>query len=165
MTLPSPDYYRERAYQILEGREHSVCELRQKLLRRGCPADTADMIAEQLQSDGLLDDVRFGCMFVRSKLRQNWSIKRVTFELQKKHQFAGDTLALVMEAYARECPDEGVNGDDRRAERIVERRWHSAKDTEKIFRYLVNRGFSASCARRALQARCGAQGPLSASEE
>lgn len=153
MVPPSLEYYRERAYQILESREHSVYELRQKLLRRGCPSDTADIITEQLQGDGLLDDARFGLMFVRSKLSQDWSIKRVSFELQKKHHIAGETFDLVMEAYAQECPDDFDAGDDCRAERIVGRRWRSSKDTEKIFRYLVNRGFSISCARKALQSR------------
>lgn len=151
MPVSSPAYYRERAYQILEQREHSVYELYCKLVQRGCPVSVADNLIDQLQSDGLLSDVRFGVMFVRSKLRQGWSAKRVEFELQKKHHISGETWLRVLEKYSEEYPEDSFDSDIKRAERIVQRRWHSANDSEKLFRYLVNRGFSVSCAKQVLQ--------------
>ena len=151
MTELSRAYYRERAYQILESREHSTYELRQKLMRRGCPSEMADSISEELSAAGLLDDVRFGIMYMRSKFRQNWSVKRVESELRKKHQIFGETFEQVRQRYAEDCIGDSLESDDERAGRIAERRCHNPGDAEKVFRYLLNHGFSVSCAKRVLQ--------------
>lgn len=156
MDKKSWSAYRERAYQILAAREHSTYELRQKLERKGCPTDMAEELVEDLRAGGLVDDVRFGTMFVRSKLRQGWGRQRIVLELRNRG-VRGDSLDAALEEYTEELSSES---EEARALQIVARRLHSREDFNKVFRYLVSHGFSASCASRALESFCSANEQL-----
>ncbi|MBQ7567558.1 regulatory protein RecX [bacterium] len=137
-------YYKERACQILAAREHSAAELFRKLLQRGCPADTASQVVAGLIDAGLIDDVRFAVMLLRSKFRQGWGWHRVLAELRKRG--VGDE---AIAAVVSECADElGEEREEERAAEIVRRRMHSAADADKVLRYLLNHGFSAVVSRR-----------------
>lgn len=139
--------YRERAYRILEGREHSAQELRQKLLRKGCPQEIVEKLLEEFISLHLIDDRRFGEMLVRSKLRQGWGQRRIYMELQRCG-IGKEDLDAILSRFERE-----LSADEEYAQvkQIAERRLRSTADVNKVFRYLVNRGHEISCISRVLR--------------
>lgn len=139
--------YFERACQILAMREHSVWELRRKLLQKGCPAEVTEAILEQLQSAGWLSDARFAEALVRQKVAQGWGKQRVVLELRRRGVSDLDSegaLSVCAAEFSEECEIE-------RAERIVRKRLRCATDVAKVKRYLIGRGFSMSCAVRAVE--------------
>ena len=147
MTNASATDFRDRALLILSGREHSVGELRQKLLAKGCSEEAAQGIIDDFLAQGYLDDVRFGIMLVKAKARQGWGGQRIRNELLRRG-VRGDALESVM----RECSQVlSSDSEYERAVEVVKRRLRSPNDAERVFRYLVSHGFSASCARSVLE--------------
>ena len=138
--------YRERVYQILTGRDHSAWELRTKLVQKGCPAEEATQLTAEAVNCGLVDDERFACALVRSKISQGWGRQRIKLELRRRG-LADDVAAQALEQYSEELSGEG---ELERAAAIAKRRVHGPADVPKVMRYLVSRGFSLSSASRAL---------------
>lgn len=62
------DDVREAALRLLDYRDRSVKELRERLLEKEYPGEAIERVIYSLQSCGLLDDRRYAEWFIRSKL-------------------------------------------------------------------------------------------------
>lgn len=138
---------RERALALLGYRERSQVELARKLVDDGFPARCVGEIVDAYVRVGLLDDERYAEGYVRSRMRAGFGSLRITRELDAKG---------VPEDVAHAAVDDAV-GEDPDASEVVRARSlirgpvpvdRAAR--EKLLRRLVNRGFSFTVARAAV---------------
>jgi len=87
---------RNKALDLLARREHSVAELRAKLLARDFAADAIDQAIDVLVHDGLVSDDRFAAAFVASRVRKGQGPVRIRGEL-KQRGVADELIVLHLE--------------------------------------------------------------------
>lgn len=78
---PSP---RKKAMDLLARREHSVAELRAKLIARDFGPDAVDRAITLLTEEGLVSDERFAEAFVTSRVRKGQGPLRIRVELERR---------------------------------------------------------------------------------
>jgi regulatory protein len=69
---------------LLARREHSVAELRAKLIARDFEAGAVDLAVDALVDEGLLSDERFAEAFVSSRVRKGQGPLRIRVELERR---------------------------------------------------------------------------------
>lgn len=140
----------ERAIQIITPREHSVHELRLKLLKRNIEHDKIEAIIAYLIELNYLSDERFAEAYVAERIRKGDGPLKIRSNLQKR----GVDRSLV---------ERFVSSDDdiwiERASDVLNRRFTSNDEAEgrllidewvKRRNLLMNRGFPSHIVRIAL---------------
>jgi regulatory protein len=122
---------------LLARREHSVAELRHKLLARGYVQPAVDEQLHLLEQENLLSDQRFAESYVNFRSKKGFGPVRIRHELKEK----GVNVALIEEYLD--------NNDYWRniAKEVREKRFGATlpkdyKDIAKQMRFLQYRGFS-----------------------
>lgn len=137
------------ALRLLERRDHALGELRQKLSRKyPQQRDAVDVVLGYLQETGVIDDARFAREFVHYLQSTNPKGRlRLRQELQKK-----GIDSEVIQATLAELDDDETTLACQLAERKaasfpagLERQ----KQQERLYRFLVSRGFDFDTARSA----------------
>lgn len=136
------DVYR-RALDLLARRDHSVVELKRKLLSRGLPAEQVANVVERLTEQGLLDDRRFAVNWAQSAIRSGRGFgSRILLELRRRGVPRDTAAEAVSEAAAGQ-------GERQVLAEIVARRFAgfdpetaSLKERRRVYVYLQRRGFS-----------------------
>lgn len=124
---------RERAYAILAQRDHSRTELARKL---GLELDAP--LLDELQQAGYLDERRFAESFARSRRRRGLGRERILAELRQR-------------GVERELAFQATEEDDfEQACELARGRLARGKSAEQAMRFLLQRGFGPSLARRAV---------------
>ncbi len=90
---PSP---RKKAMDLLARREHSVAELRAKLIAREFDADEVDRAVARLAEEGLVSDERFAEAYVTSRVRKGQGPLRIRVELERRG-VSSDFIATCLE--------------------------------------------------------------------
>jgi regulatory protein len=140
---PSP---RNKGLDLLSRREHSVAELRAKLLMRDFDPNAIDVAIDTLVHDGLLSDDRFAAAFVASRIRKGQGPIRIRGEL-KQRGVADGLIARHLEQ---------VDVDWIQLARSVwDRKYGSARSIEyreraRQSRFLQHRGFTGEQIRAAM---------------
>jgi regulatory protein len=120
---------------MLTRREHSVYELKQKLIEKikkskevGYPELIPEIIQELIQKK-YLDDSRFAEVYARSRANKGYGLLRIKRELQEKGitDFLNITHADIKEIYSR---------------KFVNKIPKDLREKAKQIRYLQYRGFS-----------------------
>jgi regulatory protein len=75
---------RKKAMDFLARREHSVAEIRAKLIARDFAADAVELAVDMLVNEGLLSDERFAEAFVSSRVRKGQGPLRIRVELERR---------------------------------------------------------------------------------
>ena len=126
-----------KSLDILSRREHSVSELRNKLIRfNPDPNDLKDVI-ERLITSNFLDDKRFASAFIRSKAESGYGPNYISQYLAKKG-IPSDKYDI----YSLE-----IDWEDKCLTQFNKKRRNKEinfKEKEKILRFLAYRGFSLS---------------------
>ena len=141
---------RKIAFDILARREHSVLELREKLLAREFPPDEVEQTIEALLADGLLNEQRFIDSFLASYTRRGHGPLWLRAELERR----GITSAEIAAALAsQEIAGQPVDWPAQ-ARAVREKRFGPAqpadyKDRARQSRFLQYRGFSSEQFRQA----------------
>ena len=73
-----------KALDIISRREHSLKEIKNKLLRKYDDEDTIVSVIEKLVTNNLLNDARFAEMYTRSRKRKGFGPTRISYELSTK---------------------------------------------------------------------------------
>ena len=81
---------------LLARREHSVAELRAKLLARDYDATDVDQAVARLAEEGLISDDRFAEAFVTSRIRKGHGPVKIRMELERRG-VAGDLIVIHLE--------------------------------------------------------------------
>ena len=72
------------AVRLLARREHSVDELRRKLIAKGYPSDTIEPVIQKLAGKRLVSDERFTSTFVHHHARRGQGPVRIRAELRQQ---------------------------------------------------------------------------------
>ena len=133
-----------KSLDILSRREHSVSELRNKLIRfNPDPNDLKDVI-ERLKTSNFLDDKRFASAFIRSKAESGYGPNYISQYLAKKG-IPSDKYDI----YSLE-----IDWEDKCLTQFNKKRRNKEinfKEKEKILRFLAYRGFSYEIIKNALK--------------
>ena len=135
---------RDIAVRYLTRREYGVEELRQKLLQRGADASIADTVVSELADENLVSDQRFTEMYVQMRIRRLFGPLKIRGELRSR----GIAGYLIDEA----MPDGQETWFDA-ATQWAEKKHDGELDyaaRAKVYRSLVNRGFTHEQANVAL---------------
>ncbi len=76
-------YWYKRALNILTRREHSIIELRQKLVTRDCPEGFADKIIEDFLERNYLSLERFAYSYAKNRADLGYGPVRTRYELER----------------------------------------------------------------------------------
>jgi regulatory protein len=132
------------AIRVIAIREHSSRELKLKLRKRGYADDVISAVDLELKQAGLLDDARFAVAYLRSRLQRMFGPLRIRAELRGKG-IKDDVIVSVLN---------GLDDDwDLAAFRWVTKRGDDVSQhahKARVYRSLVNRGFSHAQAMKAL---------------
>lgn len=128
---------RKRAMDLLARREHARAELIVKLCRRGYGKGDIETVLDELESEGLLSDVRFARAAVASKAQRGIGPVRIRAELRQ----AGVADAIVVAAL-----DDTENDWDERAGVARRKRYGEGlpedyPEKARQMRFLQRRGF------------------------
>ena len=135
---------RDLAIRYLGRREYAIEELCQKLVQRGADDLLTQQVVGGLADQGLVSDQRFAEMYVRTRMRRQFGPLKIRAELRAR----GVSDALIT---AELPPDESAWFD-------IATQWAGKKcrgeldyaGRAKIYRSLLNRGFSHEQANVAL---------------
>lgn len=146
MDLEQQAEIRDAALRLLARREHSMLELRRKLLQREHPRALVDAVLGELAAENLLSDTRFAEEFVRSRRDKGFGPQRIRAELRQR-----GVDPTVAERYLQS------SAEDWQARALAQYRKRFGDDPPqdlaergKRYRFLVNRGFTAEQIRRVL---------------
>ena len=139
-----------KALELLGIRDHFRAELGKKLRRRGFPEEEIERVLERCEALGYLDDERVARRFVDvSAVRKGWGTKRLEAELIRRGVDRG--LAARVAAVDAETAAAALDAALRRVEaRAPGRWWRLPRGRGRMVSSLVNRGFDAEDARRAV---------------
>ncbi len=135
-----------KAADLLSRRDHSTCELLQKLRQKGFDAEAAQEAADRMQELGYLDDRRFAETYA-AELAQSkgFGIRRIATELFRKG-IARDIIDEVLGTL--ELPEDGLQA-------LIRRKYARSLSTEqgvrRTFNALVRMGYAPDEIREALQ--------------
>jgi regulatory protein len=134
---------REKAYRLLEMRQHSVVELRRKLQRTQA-AESVETVIGDLLAMGLLNDQAFARAYAEWRF-QAMGASRIRFELRRRG-VADEVVASTLAEFKESEADSGAELD--RMRELAARKWRGIRDRSdpqkakaKVARFLAARGF------------------------
>ncbi len=89
---------KDYAYRLLRYRNRSEQELRKRLLMKGGSASAIEKIISEFKDMGLINDTEFAADFVRAKMYNHWSQKRLIYELVYKFGISKQTAEHAVES-------------------------------------------------------------------
>lgn len=133
--------------QVITCRSYSEKELRQKLEQKGYGCDSIEKVLYRLKEYDYINDVKLANQLFRKYLQANkYSSKQILYKLKQR----GLPDAIVFEV----TRDFDVADEEWKAAlKLVTARFKNP-DTitkEKLYRYLISRGFSTASIHRAVQ--------------
>jgi len=126
---------KDRAFRILELRDHSAAELKEKLIRKGEDPAAAEECAAWLEELGIIDDGRYAGAVVRRYSAKGYGAGRIRMELAKR----GVSRELWDDAL-EEMPEEKDALD-----KMVRTKLETMPDRNELKKFtdkLLRRGFS-----------------------
>jgi regulatory protein len=138
----APDAF-ETALRLLSRRAHSEAELRQKLVRRGCPEDEVERAVVRARGLGGLDDAAFAGALARERSRT-----RGPALIARELAARGVERSLVREALGALAREDVLAA----ARRLAARAGEAGTDRRLVAARLQRRGFPTDVIREVLQA-------------
>lgn len=141
----------DAALRILARRNHSCHELRRKLRQRQFAPPAIDAAVDRCERLGYVNDAGTAAGYFRELVRKGFGGDRIRMEMQRKG-LAGEAVDGLLAAYAG-GPDEAAAASRLLALRMgrFDREADPGKRREKIFRFMISRGFSVDIIREALR--------------
>ena len=147
------------ALELLSRKAWTRRELRERLRRRGAPAETAEAVVGDLESRGYVDDRAFAAAWAESRARgRALGSRRLAHELAAKGVARPLVEAAVRGAFAE-------TDEPARARAAAERRLPFLRRTapeqaaRRLGAYLLRRGFPGDVVRRTVRETCGVAVP------
>jgi regulatory protein len=139
------------ALRLLTRREHTTWELTQKLSQRGFAAEDIEPVIAACVRLNYLNDGRAGRLLVEQLARKGLGHLRIRMEFKKRGICDRLTDAILNAEFTE-------TEERRAARRVLQKKMpaydsepDSRKRKEKLFRFLLSRGFSAELARDLLR--------------
>ncbi|OQW93942.1 MAG: hypothetical protein BWK79_08475 [Beggiatoa sp. IS2] len=134
---------RQKAIALLGHREHSVFELRQKLVRYPFESSLIELVLAQLQADNLLNEERFIESFMRARIAKGHGPLRIQQELRQRG-IAEYSIEMNDPAWIEQA-------SRARQKRFGSSFPHDPHEKAKQMRFLQYRGFSHTQIRMVLK--------------
>lgn len=149
--MPSrrPATVMERAMRLLSMRAHTSCELRQKLLRAGFPADEVDPAIAECEKRHYLDDRLFAEDCTGLWLERGHGARSIRCKLRQKGISAELAAAALGNAEDQE-PEAACRAIDGKMPSLL-REKDPRKRRAKALRFLAARGFSGTALSAAMK--------------
>ncbi len=128
----------ERAMNLLARREHSVTELKTKLLKAAFHHDDVNAVIEKLTTAGLQSDQRFTENYLRYRSQRGFGSQRIRLELKER----GVADEIINTALQQADIDWFSLAMTVRCKRFGEQSPDEYKDRAKQQRFLQYRGFA-----------------------
>ena len=80
----TPTQVRDVALNLLARREHSILELKHKLVRRGFTSATVKMVLDQLVAEDLLNETRYAEVYAYHRVDKGYGPLRIRQELRER---------------------------------------------------------------------------------
>ncbi len=146
-----------RAMNLLQKKQFTVQELRQKLTDGGYPEAIAEQALSYVASYHYTDDVRYAEDYIRYHAADRGR-RRLELELSRKGVSQED-----FETAWAQCQELGILDDEQeQILLLLEKKQYSPdlelRERERIFAFLLRRGFSPEAVRRAMKARGETEG-------
>lgn len=123
---------------LLARREHSVTELKNKLLKADFDIDDIYAVIEKLTAAGLQSDERFAENYLRYRSQRGFGSQKITLELKER----GVATDIIYGALDESEIDWFALAASARCKRFGEDEPDTAKDRAKQQRFLQYRGFT-----------------------
>ena len=133
-----------KSLDLLSRREHTVSELRNKLIRFNPDSNDLQDVIERLITSNFLDDKRFASAFIRSKAESGYGPNYISQYLTKK--------GITPDKYDMYSLE--IDWEDKCLTQFNKKRRNKEinfKEKEKILRFLAYRGFSYEIIKNALK--------------
>lgn len=143
---PSREFLLGRALAMQARREHSVHEIRQKLMSLGGDAEQVRSLLDGLVDRGLQSDGRFAEVFIRSRAERGYGPRAIEAELRQR----AIPAELIDQAMMLSGYDWEVQARDVRQRRFGQQAPAGIKERARQARFLQYRGFTAHQAASAL---------------
>ena len=148
--MPDPlQKARGYAFFLLKFRPRSSLELRLRLKKKGFAGDTIEETLAFLKAKKFIDDFAFAREWIECRLKKPYGLKRITQELILKGIEPKIIERIFGEVKKDYCEEEVV------AQLVKKKRAHGRdeepeKTKQRLYSYLLRRGFSADVALAAL---------------
>lgn len=147
-----PRRARLRAMNLLQIRDYTEKQLRDKLLGGGYPEFVADQAVEYVKSFHYVDDLRYAGDYLAAFAGRK-SLRRMEQDLQQK----GISKAIIEQAAAAWQERDGGQDELQMACDLLEKKHYDRntsdrKQQQRLYNFLMYRGFSSEVIRKALQA-------------
>lgn len=143
----------KRVQAIIDKKDVSPNELKNRLSREGYTLRVAEDAVERAKQCGLIDDARYAEVYIHSKIRAGWGRNRIERELEER----GISVSAIP-GY----PQEFFSNDSELARADValsKKRIPDRDPYQKLVRFLIGRGFSTSVSQAAVRKRLAEAGP------
>jgi regulatory protein len=134
------------AVRLLARREHSIDELKRKLIAKGHAAEDVEQVVARLAAKRLVSDERYVASFVQSHIRRGQGPVRIRAELRQQ----GVDAEAVDRALEAAEVDFGQLAREVRARKFGSKPPRTLPERAKQARFLQYRGFTADQIRAAL---------------
>lgn len=138
---------KRRAMYLLQQMDRTEAQLRRKLAENGYPEEVADAALDYVRSFHYVDDYRYACAYVRS-YRKEKSCLQIKMKLRERG-ISSDVIERALE-------EEYSEGEEAIIERLLEKKHYAdvcgdRKEKQKIYAYLMRRGFSSASVLRCMR--------------
>ncbi len=143
----------DRAMRLLAARAHYSGELRAKLLKKNFTRSAVDYVESECYRLRLLDDEQFAFDLCRELHSRGYGIYQIKFRMRKKG-IPADMIEQAVNGVADENPDaerEAAEQAFASKMRMLIREDDPRKKREKLYRYMMTRGFSGEIIRSLLE--------------
>lgn len=141
----------KRAMFLLEKKDYTIAQMRDKLKSGYYPVDIVERVLEQLLSLHYLNDERYALQYITCS-----SHKKTRRAIEMKLREKGIAPDIIDKAFERYIAREGTPDELNLAKQLLKKRHYlecekDRKEIEKHLNYLIRKGFSYDVAKRAMQ--------------
>jgi regulatory protein len=147
-------FIKQKAYNLLGKRLHSVYELRTKLRQKKYDADLIQLTIDDLLNSRYLDDIKFAEMYSEEKLRLKlWGKTKLKSELMKKGISSAIITAVLEEKFppAEEELENASQLVKKKYSQLKNRNMEHHKLVKRLYAFLISRGYSYDVSRQAIE--------------
>ena len=136
---------RERALYLLEGMPRTEQNLRRKLLDNHYTDEYITPVLELLKSYGFIDDMKYAMDYAESMRNNRGMSKRMIISKLYEKGVSRDIIQEVEELISGNETDLIERALNKKGLSIEGFKELEPKDKQRMYRYLISKGFSASC--------------------
>ena len=132
------------AVRILTHRDHTRYEIDQKLKQRGFSCEAIRAAIEECERLNYIDDERTARIYIGQLLRRGLGIRRIAIELKKKGLHGKHVEDILQQQQVEIDEREIARRVLQKKLKSIEREADPQKRRDKLYRFLVYRGFNRS---------------------